>query len=189
MLLSHSLKEGDVMRVFIGVEFSKEVKDYLDDITTHIKKDTVKGVFTSNNNLHLTIRYIGEISDIRQESIKDVIDIVCSKSSPFEIKIGGIGKFHKGHGSIVWVGLQQGKNALKALYNKLEEELVGHNFEKEERLYRPHITIGKKVMFKNPHNIVFPPYPRTITITHVTLFESHRVNGVLTYTPIYSGML
>jgi 2'-5' RNA ligase len=173
------------MRVFIGVEFDYKVKDYLNGVKEMIKENVKSGDFTNYDNYHLTLRYIGNIYDDEQEVLEEVLDEVSKKIKAFDIKVGDIGTFGKGNTSIVWVGITKGKKELTSMYGVLEEELYFNGFDKEERKYNPHITIGKKVHLNGHGGGYLEPYNDIIKVQTITLFHSHRVNGVLTYTPIY----
>jgi len=127
------------MRVFIAIEFEDLVKRYLKDVQDIVKTTTYNGNFTHYTNFHLTIKYIGEIYNGEYEEICQCIDDICSVTSPFSIKIGDIGYFHKKTGNIVWVGVTDGKDKLKSLFRKTNKETVLSGFNSEDRKYRPHI--------------------------------------------------
>lgn len=178
------------MRVFYAIEFSDDIKRYLKDVQDVVKSTTVSGRFTHYGNFHLTLKYIGNIYNGEYEELCQVLDDVASSIKPFSIKIGDLGAFHKKNSSIIWVGVTTGKTSLKRLYRKLESELTTSGFEADNRKYRPHITIGKKVTFSNgSFTSEMPYYDHDITVSHITLFQSHRVDDVLTYTPLYRALL
>lgn len=174
------------MRVFIGIEFNDKEKEYLHKIKEIIRPNTISGEYTSYSNFHLTIKYIGKISDDDLEVLMEVIDDVSYKIKPFYLKFGELGSFDRKHSSIVWMGFQNGKSSLTTLFKHIESKTVSEGFEEEGRKYRPHVTMGKKVVFNgNTVTELLPSHPDSIEVKYITLFESHRVNGVLTYTPIY----
>ena len=178
------------MRVFIAIEFEDIVKRYLKNVQDIVKTTTYSGNFTNYNNFHLTIKYIGEIYNGEYEEITNCLDDVCSNISPFSIKIGDISFFNKRMTNIVWVGVTEGKDILKNIFRKVEKEIVSSGFHPELRKYRPHVTIGKKVIFSNgTYTNGLPLFNEKIKVTKLTLMESSRVDGVLTYTPLYSQLL
>lgn len=178
------------MRVFYAIEFCDDIKQYLKDVQDIVKSTAVSGNFTHYGNFHLTLKYIGNIYNGEYEELCQVLDDVASSIKPFSIRIGDIGAFHKKNSSILWVGVTKGRKALKRLYTKLESEVITSGFEAENRKYRPHITIGKKVIFSNgSFTSKMPYYDHDISVNQITLFQSHRVDGVLTYTPLYRASL
>lgn len=178
------------MRVFIGIEFDSDVKEYLHSIQSIIKPGIIKGDFTRLENFHLTTKYIGHVTEDELDQLEDIIDEVCEELHAFDIKINGIGSFEKKHSSIVWVGILEGKTDLSNLFHKIERKTVLKGFQKEERKYRPHITLGKKIVF-SPYTRTeyIPRYENIVSIKKITLFLSERIDGVLTYTPIYENQL
>ena len=174
------------MRVFIAVEFDDDIKRYLKQVQDIVKTTTVSGNFTHYSNFHLTLKYIGNIYNGEYEELCQCIDDACSRTAPFSIRIGDIGAFHKKNSSILWVAVTEGRSELKRLFERIETEVVESGFEPENRKYRPHITIGKKIVFSNgSFTNGLPYYDRDIPVTGLTLYQSHRVDGVLTYTPLY----
>lgn len=181
---------GGIMRVFIGIELHQHIKEYLFTTQRIIKSGTIKGDFTRMENFHLTLKYIGHVNEEEIEDLEDAIDLVCDHTKAFTITINGIGSFDKKTSSIVWVGIASGRQELKHLFQRIDKETVKLGFLKEERRYRPHITLGKKIVFSPFSRTEFiPPYEEPVQVKKITLFHSDRIDGVLTYTPIYSQLL
>lgn len=175
------------MRVFIAIEFADEVKRYLKKVQDVVKSTAVRGNFTHYENFHLTLKYIGNIYNGEYEELCQCIDDICKDVSPFSIRIGDLGVFHKKNSSIFWVGVTDGKDRLKSLFKKIESEVTQSGFEAENRKYRPHVTVAKKVVLsQGSFTNGLPYYNVDIPCTSLTLFQSHRVDGVLTYTPLYT---
>ncbi|QMS84808.1 RNA 2',3'-cyclic phosphodiesterase [Candidatus Xianfuyuplasma coldseepsis] len=174
------------MRVFYAIEFEDKVKRYLKNVQDIIKTTTYSGNYTHYTNFHLTIKYVGNIYNGEYEELTAIMDDVCKNIEPFSIRIGDLGAFHKKNSSILWVGITSGKQKLKSLFKELEKEIVESGFEAENRKYRPHITLGKKIVFNNGAiSDDLPYFDEPIECSKLTLFQSHRVDGVLTYTPLY----
>jgi 2'-5' RNA ligase len=178
------------MRVFIAIEFDDRVKRYLKEVQDIVKTTTYNGNFTHYKNFHLTIKYIGNIYNGEFEELCHCIDDICSATSPFSIKLGDIGFFNKKTTNIVWVGVVKGKEQVMRLHKKTDRETNRSGFAPELRKFRPHVTIGKKVIFCNgAMTNRLPILNEEIQVTKVTLFQSSRIDGVLTYTPLYSQLL
>ena len=178
------------MRVFIAIEFKDNVKSYLKDVQDIVKSTTYKGNFTKYDNFHLTVKYIGEIYNGEYEEVCQCIDDICSNMAPFSIKIGDIGFFNKRTTNIVYVDVTRGKDILMRLHKLTDKETNNSGFKPELRKFRPHVTIGKKVVFSNgTYTNGLPLLKGEIEVTKLTLMESSRIDGVLTYTPLYSQIL
>ena len=67
----------------------------------------------------------------------------------------------------------------------LDKELKEKGFELDNKPYTPHITLGREVVYNADFNIKSITYiPIDVNVEKITLFESTRVKGVLTYIPI-----
>ncbi len=178
------------MRVFIAIEFEDKVKRYLKDVQDIVKTTTYNGNFTHYKNFHLTVKYIGEIYNGEYQELCHCINDICSNTAPFSIKIGDIGFFNKKTTNIVWVGVTRGKEQVMKLHKLTDRETNKSGFAPELRKFRPHVTIGKKIVFSNGAYISrLPLFNDEIHVTKLTLFQSSRIDGVLTYTPLYSQFL
>lgn len=175
------------MRVFIGIEFDHTVKEYLYKVQNFLKPSMIRGDLTHFNNFHLTTIYIGQVTDEEIDIIKDCMFLACDQLSPFDMKLNGIHSFNKGRTSILWVGIESGREYLNKIHSKVVTELMIEEFDLDySKKYKPHITIGKKMVMGPQQTMeVMPSYYETIRVKSLTLFHSHRVNDVLTYTPIY----
>ena len=178
------------MRVFIAIEFEDQVKRYLKEVQDIVKTTTYNGHFTHYRNFHLTVKYIGEIYNGEYQELCQCVDDICSNTAPFSIKIGDLGFFNKKSTNIVWVGITRGREEFSRLHKLTDRETNKSGFSPELRKFRPHVTIGKKVVFNSGAIAGGLPYYRDeIAVKKLTLFQSHRVDGVLTYTPLYSQFL
>ena len=178
------------MRVFIGIELSKEVKEYLDKVCRLVQKSTYKGQFTFYNNYHITLKYIGHATNEDIDTLENMIDYVADQHQSFTLSIEDIGSFYKKGKHIVWMGVNHGKKKIKDVYDTFESLMVENNFKKDDRKFQPHITLGKNILFSyDSSTIDIPYYKKTIPVKKIALFWSHREDDLLVYTPIYEQSL
>lgn len=162
------------MRLFIAIHFSKEVKNVLYSAINELKVQAVSGNFTSPDNLHLTLAFIGESDKV--SAVRAAIDS-CAVSS-FDMAVSGAGHF----GNIYWVGIESNPK-LKALAEDLQFKLRKSGFDIENREFKPHITIARQVEANKPVSI---SVKRTVmTVSRISLMKSERIRGKLTYTEVY----
>ncbi|EKQ55490.1 MULTISPECIES: RNA 2',3'-cyclic phosphodiesterase [unclassified Clostridium] len=175
------------MRVYIAIDFEDDIKDYFDKITSYIKNYCIEGSFTEKNNFHLTIRFIGEADDLQISKLKEVLDRAVLKISPFELLVNNLGIFKRKKTNILWIGIEE--NAiLYELYNELSSLLKEWKIPFYDKLFMPHITLGRRVLFyehvKDLNNSI--QFKRiTIPVKAITLMASKEVNGKLSGVPIY----
>ena len=168
------------MRLFVAINFSEETIKRLVSLRDELRCNSKSGSFTLTENLHLTLVFIGECSDKQAASAKSVMEEIYFE--PFDIAIDHIGRFKRDGGDIWWVGLGESKPLLK-LQLDLSDRLIAAGFALDKRAYSPHITIGRKVSTNmKPRKI--DPAPEQVSC--IDLMKSERINGKLTYTPIFS---
>lgn len=178
------------MRVFIGIELSSQVKEYLDKVSRIIQGTSYKGNFTRFSNYHITIKYIGEATSHDLDTLEDMVDYVASKHQAFRLSLEDLGSFTKRGKHIIWMGLNHGKKTLKSIYDLFESLMEENGFARDQRKYQPHITIGKNIVSSHEQmNSKIPGYKGRILVDKLTIFWSHKEQDELVYTPIYEKKL
>ena len=93
-------------------------------------------------NIHITVRFLGNISPFQVDEIYDEMRKV--NFSPFEIEIRGVGVFPNIRRiNVIWAGIKKGANELTSIFNQLEPRLQRIGFKKETRGFSPHLTIAR----------------------------------------------
>lgn len=96
------------------------------------------GKMTELENLHVTLKFLGEIGEEMLKKTKERLREV--KFEAFEARISEIGTFaHRGRPRIVWVKV--GGQGIFELQKKIDAALVGL-FEKEHR-FMSHLTVAR----------------------------------------------
>jgi 2'-5' RNA ligase len=184
----NSRQRGDGMRVFIAIELEDWLKEYIYEKQKDIKRNSIKGNFSRKENFHLTLRFIGEADEEEIERIKKAIDRTAETSKPFNMQLGKLGYFPRKNKKIVWAGISNGQKKLRNLFDILEINLEKQGFDREERGLKPHITIARQVRLKIDFDNLAEKInieSLNIPVEKISLMESTRVNGKLTYRPIY----
>jgi 2'-5' RNA ligase len=180
------------MRIFIAIELDDELKKYLGEKQQQVKDQSEKGNFTRLQNLHLTLRFIGEVSTMDVENIKEAMEAAAEKTNAFEMTLGQLGEFPRGNKKILWIGLDQGQQALQQLFENLEECLEEKGYPREEKGLRPHITLGREIVLRKSFEELSKEMmvePKTVGVKAITLMKSTRIREKLTYIPIYHRSL
>lgn len=131
------------MRCFIAIDMPEDIKA---SILNVIEKagQKVKGIrWVSAQNIHLTLKFLG---DVKEELIHDIekgLSSVCINHVPFTINIRGVGAFPNfKYPNVLWIGIDESEE-LKRLYEDIEEFMFELGFEKDDRRFSPHLTIGR----------------------------------------------
>lgn len=128
-----------MMRAFIALELPKECINEILRIQKLIWKKTLfTGKLTEGENLHLTLKFLGEISEEKTEMVKERLKGIKIEKEIFA-ELGEAGVFSKDFIKIIWIKLN-GKSIWK-LQKEIDEKL-SDLFGKEER-FMSHITIAR----------------------------------------------
>lgn len=132
------------MRAFIAIDLPIEIRDGLSKIQDELKNELPNIIWVKLQNLHLTLKFLGEISLKQCNKIKQIITEITKEGSGFKIKLKSIGVFPNTHAArIIWIGNNQLPAELKNFAEQLDKKLVKSGILQEERLFRAHITIGR----------------------------------------------
>ncbi len=93
-----------------------------------------------DEQLHLTLRFIGEVERPVAEDIAAALEHV--RFERFSIRLYGVGQFDKRGGGALWAGVRP-KGQLQALNAKVERACQSAGLEPERRTYHPHITLAR----------------------------------------------
>ncbi|MDI6917140.1 MAG: RNA 2',3'-cyclic phosphodiesterase [Thermoplasmatales archaeon] len=135
------------MRAFISADIGAlpgivNVLDELKNIDADLK-------LVEPGNVHLTLKFLGEIDENRIDKISEVMEDSIKHISPFSIKLRGVGVFPSmSYMRVLWIGLKDAEK-LGVIAERLENELSNLGFKKEKRSFSPHATIGR---VKSPRN-------------------------------------
>ena len=96
------------MRAFVAIELSREVRDVLAGLVGHLELARVRSLRTVNpDGIHLTLKFLGEVSEQLAPSIAGEVERAVAGHSPFTLNIDGSGVFpDERRVRVLWVGLQ-----------------------------------------------------------------------------------
>jgi len=134
------------MRLFIAINLSKEVKDYLFDLQKEFRKFG-KFNFVAKKNLHLTLKFFGETNKL--DLIKEKLNKINSKS--FEVSLSSIGIFPDEDSiRVLWVDLNP-KDKILELAKTIDQELIEFP---NDYSFSYHITLARVKLIKNKKEFI-----------------------------------
>jgi len=123
------------MRLFIAIDFN-ELKDDLNKLQNNI--DESLGKLKKVNTFHLTLKFLGKVSEDKVEEVKEKLKQV--KFAPFKLNLDKIGVFpNENFIRVIWIGAEPPKEVTR-LQDSIENALKEFNFKKDIKFY-PHITL------------------------------------------------
>jgi len=143
------------MRTFIAIALPQQIKDYLAQLEDRLKATQADVKWVTPENIHLTLKFLGERDDKKVEKIKQILEEAAGKRQPFQMRLSSVGAFPKiSSPRVVWVGLDKGDRETIELAMDLEERIAKVGIPKEERPFSSHITIGRIRSPKNREKLV-----------------------------------
>jgi RNA 2',3'-cyclic 3'-phosphodiesterase len=157
------MKETQEWRVFCAVELPSEVREKLQDHIERLRRqapDTAAS-WSRVENIHLTLKFFGNVAVDQVAAISAAASQAVKEFSVFEIEVGGTGVFpRRSRPQVLWIGVNDPSGKLLSLQQQVENECAAAGFPKEDRAYRPHLTIAR---------IRKPDGARRLAETHQTM--------------------
>lgn len=136
-------------RIFVGVELADEVKDAAFSAADALRRRLadaglrVDAKWVPRDNLHITLWFIGEVTDDRARTIQDAL-APESAVPAFDVRLAGLGAFPpSGAPRVFWIGLRSGAEEMMALNAEVGARLAPLGCEPERRPYSGHVTIAR----------------------------------------------
>jgi 2'-5' RNA ligase len=131
------------LRCFIAVEIPGPLKEVMARTTEGLKKWGADVRWVPVENVHLTLKFLGETEESMVVRICDALSERLSSYSPFCINISGVGCFPDiRRPRVIWVGIEESAE-LKELAGEVESVLADLGYPADDRAFSPHLTIGR----------------------------------------------
>jgi len=184
----------DAVRTFIAIELPGWMQNRLAEVIKRLKKLGATGVrWMPSHNIHLTLKFLGEISPANLETLSSLIRAEASRQDPFEVSVSGLGTFpNSRRPRVIWVGVQA-PPALSTLQANIEAETRRLGYAAEERGFSPHLTLGRVLQNASNQEIQRIGEILTtadvkelgrVTVESITLFRSDLQPSGSIYTPL-----
>ncbi|HET7816901.1 MAG TPA: RNA 2',3'-cyclic phosphodiesterase [Sphingomicrobium sp.] len=123
-------------RLFVALRPPQDVRDLLIDAMV----DSPALRWVGDEQLHLTLRFIGEVE---RPAADDIAAALGSLRSPaFDLAVAGVGKFEQRNGGALWAGVEP-RAPVAALAAKVDRAVQQAGLEPERRAFHPHITLAR----------------------------------------------
>jgi len=136
----------DTWRVFIAIEMPSEVRARLAEHSKSLRQmnPDVRASWARQENLHLTVKFLGEIPIARMEALSLAAEAATREIDQFDLIVGSCGAFPgQGQPRVLWIGIEDQSGKLARLHKALEKECAKAGFAREARPFHPHLTIAR----------------------------------------------
>lgn len=138
-------------RIFVAVDISDEarrtVAGYISDVKS--KFPNIKVGWDRPEKLHLTLKFLGDTDENQLEKLKEITGKIAGQITNYKLQISETGVFPSPRKArVLWLGVQGDIEELQKINSILETGCEKIGFKKENRIYKPHLTIGR---IREPH--------------------------------------
>ena len=184
------------MRLFTGIALTSACRAAVAAAVAPLRADPAPVSWVAPENLHITMKFLGEISRDRVGSVEGALAGVAAGFHPFGLEAEGGGAFPgTRYPRVLWVGLREPLELVRELQQNMENALSGAGVPREDRPFHPHITVGRA-------RGVLPPgwgdrFVRALSgrrfgqvpVPKITLYESRLSPGGAVYTVVRDFLL
>ena len=140
----YSMENQKVVRTFVAVLLDEGIRERISQVQERATKLASGVKWVPPANYHVTLKFLGDVRRDRLSRVQSAIDEVVRDLPAFDMKIGGMGVFPTPRRPrVIWIGIEEGREQLVELAKAVEDRLVAAGYEKEEKPFRSHITIGR----------------------------------------------
>lgn len=134
----------NTIRTFIAIELPVHVIDSIKNVQKGIKSHGLKLRWVQPENIHLTLKFLGDIALDDVDAIGDALKDAASSFSGISLHGKRVGVFpNLRRPKVMWVGVGGEIGELLALQSRIESNLEEKGFPKEKRKFKGHLTIGR----------------------------------------------
>jgi 2'-5' RNA ligase len=191
------MKERAKKRLFIAIDISEEARVAASAYINRLKNEWpgYRISWTKPENLHLTLKFLGDVEEKRIVEIANAIGKAAIGASNFQLEASGTGVFPSARKpKVLWLGFKEESGNLESLAERLEEKCEEIGFPKDERKFSPHLTI---VRVRDPRSarLLADLHVKNefgsvrFNVNRVVLYESKLDPNGSIYTPLSSAPL
>lgn len=174
------------MRVFIALDIPAKVRDRLAEYTESARKLAPDARWARVEGLHVTLKFVGHVSDARVQEIKTALSFV--KAAPFAVDFCGVGFFPNPKAARVFWAAVDGGAELPRLALAIDAALEKLGIARDEKPYHPHLTLARtsaRPLRELQPLLTDPPLQfGTMTAREFFLYQSQPQKGGSKYTKL-----
>lgn len=174
------------MRAFIALDIPPILREDVAALARQLKT-SVKGRFVPRKNYHVTIAFLGNVTERELAGAMLALDEAASRFAPVELAPDGLGKFGRANDATLWLGFTQDPALMElAAFVRAGLDDAGVSF--DAKPFLPHLTIARRAALD--HGMLpMLPFPASAHADELTLFKSTLTGDGAIYEPVYTVRL
>lgn len=133
-------------RMFCAFELPQALRLRIQEHAARVREAVPEAAasWSRADNIHLTVKFFGNVNPAQVPAISAAAERAVQDFSAIQIAAGGTGVFPKpSRPQVLWIGIHDRSSALAKLQQRLEDEFACEGFPKENRAFKPHLTIAR----------------------------------------------
>jgi len=132
------------LRLFIAIDTPPEIKAQIERIVANLTEVGAGVRWEPARKLHATLKFLGSTREELVIPIVESLTAVCRSREPFLVQYAGLGSFpDRQRPRVIWVGMNDPSGLLKEFHRATEDAMASLGFEREHRVFTPHLTVGR----------------------------------------------
>jgi RNA 2',3'-cyclic 3'-phosphodiesterase len=134
-----------VIRAFIAINLTPEITKRLDQVSSQLQEKLLQVPvrWVPPKNIHLTLKFLGDVSLMNLEILKEVLQHEAAVHKRFDFSVGELGAFPNiRHPRVIWVGIEA-PHELASIQRNIESAMARIGYAPEDRPFSPHLTLGR----------------------------------------------
>jgi len=180
-----------LIRSFLAIELPNPILKEIEEVQGDLKSTHADVRWVNPEKIHLTLKFFGNIEELRIDPIFKTIEEVIQNTPPFSLRVRGVGAFpHLKNPRVIWMGLVDGRETLISFQKQIETLLEEIGFQPEDRPFHPHLTLGRMKSSRGKEELVrrVEKFKEeefgTFQVERVVLFKSDLKPTGPIYTPL-----
>ncbi|MGI8732105.1 MAG: RNA 2',3'-cyclic phosphodiesterase [Pyrinomonadaceae bacterium] len=177
-------------RVFCAVDLTEPARVHLLEHIQRLRSllPQVQASWSRETNIHLTLKFVGEISRELVPAFSDAVSCAVTNLAPFSVVLEGAGVFPKRRDPrVLWIGISDPEGKLAELHSRLEGESAKAGFSREARPFHPHLTLARLRSQRFASGVVQAHQqsvfePQAFTVAELLVIRSELTNAGSRYT-------
>lgn len=142
------------IRCFISISLPVSIRTEIEKTIAELRIGRADIKWVSAENMHITLKFLGCVPEEALTDIKDKLTTASESGYAFNFRLSGFGMFPDSRNPrVIWIGITD-NGEIKKLQKKVEDSMATIGFEKENRPYSPHLTVGRVRSLKGMNSMI-----------------------------------
>jgi 2'-5' RNA ligase len=171
------------VRAFVALELPPVVRSAIGDLQAQLRPVLGSIRLVRPEGAHLTLRFLGDATPSQIDALREPVSLAAASCPACDVRVRGLGTFpDRGSPRVLWLGLEL-PEALFVLQAACERAAVAAGFSREERAFKPHLTLGRW-RERDVHPSLPPADLGEARVEALVLLRSERRAEGARYTPL-----